>query len=327
MTIWCIKILSIIFILILILGIFIYIRIRRQKNTLFKNNKPQNIANLDNEFASRGFFYSAKDDAFYSTADAPQGKFGCCQLYDDTMPLLGIIVNCEPIYFEYDNKKWVIEFWKGQYAIALGCQIGIYCTTNPPIKVANYQGMFYESPDMKDCFSISFTLKKKNKRILQYSRKDCFLAGLKMGEFSNPASLTLKVKIKFPNKAMRQSFVEGLKESGYASNEYLSFLRSVTLRITKPHTTQPASQTRMQEAIIQYENRSSCNKFMYLTKPFSNTPQRLDLLKDLDMDLYQKAMKSFYCKDIYSSYELIGPIVKKMTLQKEKETESSPNES
>ena len=306
MTILYIKILCIFIIFILVIGAFIYVRVRKQRNTFLMVEQSQKAAKLYDEFASRGFFYSSKDDAFYSTEDAPQSKFGNCQLYDDTMPLIGTIVDCEPIQFDFDNTHWLIEFWKGQYGMASGCQIGVYSTSNDTIKGPGFHGSFYESPDNKECCFISYTLKKKNKTLLSHASKECFSAGLKVGEFSNPSSLSLKVRITFPNKKMVLPFVGGLKAAGYAANEYRVLFHNVTVHFTKPHTTQPASRTRVQEAIIQQGNRFDCNKYSKLTKNCSNTIEKLNLLKNINTELYEKVLKSFYSKELYSNYETIS---------------------
>lgn len=311
MTILYIKILCILFIFILVIGAFIFVRVRKQRNTFLMVNQSQKAANLNDEFASRGFFYSSKDDAFYSIKDAPQSKFGNCQLYDDTLPFIGSIVDCEPIQFDYDNKHWLIEFWKGQYGMASGCQIGTYYTSSDSIIAPGFHGSFYERPDDKECCCLSYTLKKKNKTLLSYTSKECFSAGLKLGEFSNPSALALKVKITFPNKKMVLPFIGGLKAAGYSGNEYHILFNKVTIHFTKPHTTQPASRTRVQEAIIQQGNRFDCHKYSQLTSNCSHTLDKLNLLKNIDTELYEKVLKSFYSKELYGNYEVISPLLKK----------------
>ena len=32
------------------------------------------------------------------------------------------IIDCEPIYFSYGGKRWLIELWKGQYALTTGAE-------------------------------------------------------------------------------------------------------------------------------------------------------------------------------------------------------------
>lgn len=320
MTIFSIKILLILFTIILLVGaLFIYVRVKRQEKMVLAVGKSQVAASLNDEFASRGFFYSEKDDAFFSIPDAIQQHFGYCQLYDDTMPLLGMIVDCEPIPFEYDNKLFIIVFWKGQYGMALGCQVGIYCTSHSFIKAPGFQGTFYETPKQCDCSLISYTLKRKNKVFLKSRGQSCFLAGLRLGEFSNPCALSLKVSISFKNKKMLQAFINGLKAAGYTTREYCVMLRQVKVTFTKPLTTQPALRTRVHEAIIQKGNLANCNKYQKLTLAGANTMEKLSILLTKDEELYDKALKSFYAKELYSNYEFIRPVLEKRSLEIDKE--------
>lgn len=39
-----------------------------------------------------------------------------------------MIIDTEPIRFYHNHKNWFITFWKGQYGIVTGAEIGVYCT-------------------------------------------------------------------------------------------------------------------------------------------------------------------------------------------------------
>jgi hypothetical protein len=39
---------------------------------------------------------------------------------------MGMVIDCEPIIFNYNNKTYMIELWKGQYDLSTGAEIGIY---------------------------------------------------------------------------------------------------------------------------------------------------------------------------------------------------------
>jgi len=51
-------------------------------------------------------------------------------LYDEAAAPLGMIVDCEPIHFEYKGKRWLIQFWKGQYDLPTGAEVGYMQPTN-----------------------------------------------------------------------------------------------------------------------------------------------------------------------------------------------------
>src|SRR5680860_227608 len=73
-----------------------------------------------------GFVYDPDQDIIYSRLDAPQRLFGYAYGYDVAALGMNAVIDCEPIFFDYDNKHWMIELWKGQYGLESGCEIGIY---------------------------------------------------------------------------------------------------------------------------------------------------------------------------------------------------------
>ena len=73
-----------------------------------------------------GFAYDPDNKMMYARMDASQRELGFCYFYDEMIPLISSNISCEPIYFYYDNKEWLIEIWKGQYGIELGAEIGVY---------------------------------------------------------------------------------------------------------------------------------------------------------------------------------------------------------
>ncbi len=81
-----------------------------------------------NGLSVAGFKYDPYEDIFYSTKGAWQKNFGYGHIYDVTAPIFRMIIDTEPVHFSYNNKNWLITFWKGQYGITTGAEIGIYCT-------------------------------------------------------------------------------------------------------------------------------------------------------------------------------------------------------
>jgi hypothetical protein len=301
-----------IFVILLLTITFIFLHVKKQEKMAPTREIALKLMEWNDKLSKTGFTYSFSNDIFYSKKDASQRKFGYCHLYDEAMPLAGMIVDCEPIRFDYDNKHWLIELWKGQYGMATGAGVGIYNTVNDPIKSPRFNGMFYESILDDEDFSIEFILKKNKKVFLHKSAKQCWLTALKLGEFSKPSSLTLVTKLTFPSKKMLHSFISGLRNTGYTNHEFSKYHRTVSIHFTKPHTLQPASRTRVHEAIIQQGNESDCKSYAQLTSECTNTIDKLELLMISSSDLFDKTLKSFYPKELYSGYEAILPILKKM---------------
>jgi hypothetical protein len=106
--------------------------------------KAQGVT-VDEAVVAAGYEYDAGQDMFYSIMNPWQRKYGYCKIYDEAAAPLGMIIDCEPVHFEYQGRKWLIEFWKGQYDLTTGCEIGIY--TDPvEFQIPGVQiGSFYSS--------------------------------------------------------------------------------------------------------------------------------------------------------------------------------------
>lgn len=304
----------IIFVVILLTTCIVFLFRKDQKSSTSTKAPIISSSNLNTKLEDTGFYYSLKDDIFCSQKNAWQRNFGYCHLYDEAMPHVGIIVDCEPIYFDYDNKHWLIEFRKGQYGMACGGEVCIYNTPNGPMKAPGFHGTFYESISEDECLPISFVLKKNKKVLIRRKAIHWWLTGLKLAEFSNTGALSLTIKIVFPNKIMSNAFVSGLIHTGYTNREFSKHFRTVCIHFTKPHTIQPASRTRIQETIVQQGNEKNCNLYHQLTSDYKNTVDKLEFLSHSSPDLYHNFLKSFHSKELYTSFELIRPILKKFPL-------------
>ena len=104
------------------------------------------VAKIVNE---AGFLYDPATDLLYAKLNPGQRELGFSYFYDEGIALISSNITCEPIYFVYDNKEWLVEIWKGQYGIELGAEIGVYNRTadGPLIKDranGNYKALISE---------------------------------------------------------------------------------------------------------------------------------------------------------------------------------------
>lgn len=115
-----------------------------------------------------GFEYDNEQDIFYSVIDAWQYDYGYCRLYDEFSAPLSMIFDCDPIYFEYNNKNWLIEFWKGQYGICTGFEVGVYASEKNKDESNEISGddIFYNKISSEEFLDISFVAKKMVKIFL-----------------------------------------------------------------------------------------------------------------------------------------------------------------
>lgn len=81
-----------------------------------------------------GYEYDQNQNIIYSKTTPIQRFFGFARTVDLAAdPVLSSAIFCDPIYFFYDGKEYLLELWKGQYGIMSGTEVGLYyrkpCTT------------------------------------------------------------------------------------------------------------------------------------------------------------------------------------------------------
>lgn len=183
-------------------------------------------------FSAVGFSYNAEKDIFYSTMNAWQKNFGYTHMYDVLAPIFNMIIDTEPIRFYYNNKNWLITFWKGQYGIVTGAEIGIYCTNE---KKVNKKTVYLPVSD-SEMLNMDLVLYKKGRIITKARAKHWWLTVFKLGMFSRPKDLSMDINLTFPNKKMLQAFLTSFKKLGYKSEDYFVIDNTFCFKYTKPRT-------------------------------------------------------------------------------------------
>ena len=226
-----------------------------------------------------GYEYDPKQDIFYSNLYAWQRNHGYCKLFDDAAAVFSMIIDCEPVYFDYAGKRWFIGIWKGQYGMTTGGEIGIYSTDKPDIHIPGiFKGTYYHSVRDTEMLQMSLNLKKNGKTLFTRDGVHWWMAGFKLGEFTEPSELTMDIKITFKDELMRDAFVQGLKKIGYSDNDLTITDNTVALVFIKPHSEQPSTRTPKTDWLIQRKNQLLCILYENMTLPYSNS---LDKLKEI----------------------------------------------
>lgn len=284
------------------------ILIKKIKNgfVLHGISKGLNEEDLSKAVTIAGYSYDATQDIFYSNMDAWQRDQGYCRLYDESAAPFGMIIDCEPIYFEYDGKKWLIEFWKGQYDLCTGCELGIYTTKGPNLNIPGvFNGTFYHSASDEDRLNMSFILKRKGKTLFSRSGRHWWLTGFKLGLFSNPSDLSIHITISLKDQKMCKLFVQGLKKAGYSEDEFSVSWNTVSIEFTTPHTAQPITRTKETDKLIQIKNRTLCEEYNKITGPYGSFNDKLEVLKQQKPDLYAKASNIGKPKQLFDQHNRI----------------------
>lgn len=261
---------------------------------------------LDKAIETAGYSYDPKQDIFYSRMYAWQRKMGYCRLYDELAAPLGMIIDCEPIYFEYDGKRWLIEFWKGQYDLTTGCEIGVYTTTGPDLNIPGvFEGTFYNCARDSERLKMAVTLKKNGKILFTREDKHWWLTGFKLGEFSEPWELTMDLSITLKDEVMCNVFVKGLKKVGYLDNEITIMGNTVSLNFNSPRTPQSVSRTTETDWITQKKNKLLCDKYQEVTGPYDNFPDKIKAIEEQAPEVFKEIINIGKIKGLFKDYEKI----------------------
>ena len=234
-------------------------------------------ADLDQIFEDAGFSYDKKQDIFYSRMDAWQRKYGYCRLYDEAAAPFSMIFDSEPIYFEYANRKWLIELWKGQYGLTTGCEIGIYTTDEQNIN----QFTVYDCVGDEDLLQLSFYLRKNDSVLFGRSGRHWWLTGFVLGEFSEPDELKMDVAITLKDDEMCRAFIRELQDTGYSEQEIRVSKNTVGFTFSEPYSPQPYSRTELLSSIQQKKNKLLCEQYQKIA---ADSPDIYETMKTIQRD-------------------------------------------
>ncbi len=156
---------------------------------------------------SLGYECSVYELIVYATVNSWMRNFGFDLLYDIfcyTTPFFNYITR--RFKFNYDEKEWLIQVWKGNYLITNGAEVGIYN------REKGAKGTYYNCCDSEMNMSMSLSVGEK----LIFEKSDChwWLNGFKLGkELCSPNDMTLDFSIVFPNTEMAQAFAESVRSN------------------------------------------------------------------------------------------------------------------
>lgn len=269
-----------------------------------KMRKWTKNSSLDEVIEDAGFAYDPEQDIFYSELNAWQRNFGYCRMYDEASAPLNMIIDCEPIYFEYDGKSWLIEFWKGQYGITMGGEIGVFTSEDAEIiKSGYFSDILYDSASDKDLLQIYFSLSRNG--IKSFTREDLhwWLTGFKLGEFSQPSELTMDIDITLKDKAMCYEFLKGLKNAGYSYYEIIKNGNTISLKFDKPHTPQPITRTPATDWLVQKKNEQLCTWYQEITSEQSNMHDKLKAIQKQAPEMIEEITNIRKTKQLFEMHK------------------------
>ncbi|SHH83925.1 protein of unknown function [Sporobacter termitidis DSM 10068] len=265
---------------------------------------------LNDILADTGYAYDWRQNVFYSKLNTWQRKFGYCSLYDETSAPLGIVIDCEPIYFDYGGKKWLLELWKGQYGMAVGAEIGIYNTTGPALDIPGvFNGTFYDCAGDEDMLSMTYTLFREGKALFRRAARHWWLTGFMLGEYAAPPVLSMEASITFRDRDMRNAFLVGLTQAGYGAGEYRYSGNTVLVLYTRPHSRQPLPRRGLLGRLALHYDKWLVRRYKKLTKGLANMTDILETLRRKSPLLYNLALNLGRPRKFYKAHDKLRPYI------------------
>lgn len=219
-----------------------------------------------------GFIYEPIEDIFVSHIDAWQREHGYMALFDRLAPKFNMIFDAYPVYFDYQDKTWLIEFWKGQYGINTGAEVGVY-HANRLVPKNQRKLIQYNAVSNEEMPLIGVCLEKRWKKLFSRKKYHWWLAAFRMGTFSQPKDLVMYVNISFEDVCAAQAFYEGLEEAGFPKENYRLHNRRVSVLLNQSQEHQGLD--RIHRAAVQGLNRCFCGLYRLVTMPFTKTADRM----------------------------------------------------
>ncbi|MDO4345324.1 MAG: DUF4474 domain-containing protein [Eubacteriales bacterium] len=269
-------------ILLFLCVLFFLINYRRRKRIIRKicgmsRQEKQNRLNV--LIRPFGFLYDSCEDIFLSSVDAWQREFGYRALFDRAAPGFQMVFDCEPIYFDYDGRTWLIEFWKGQYGINTGAEIGIYYADRILLP-QEYSFARFHSVSDGQMLPMSMTLASCGHPLFHMENLHWWLAGFRMGTFSRPSDLSAHISLTFPDRTIMESFIRSLQKSGYNVKVSCDCGLAVSFSFAEPTFRQAGLFYHFRCQMAQLKNQLFVRFFCWITRPFSCTEDRLLYLYD-----------------------------------------------
>lgn len=230
---------------------------------------------LLNELAEPlGFSYQFVQDIFSTSADAWQKAFGYGEFYDQTALDVNMVLDCEPVYFNYQGKTWLIEFWKGQYGINTGAESGIYHADTIIAPALRPQTIFHAASS-EELFPVKLRLVGSDCPYFTVNQTSWWSAGYVMGLHSKPEDLILEVKLTFPDSMMCTAFTRAMYGLGYRSSEITVYQTTAEFYFTVPKSAPLFATDTCYRNYVLWKTKKLCNLYLWITRPFCTTVDRL----------------------------------------------------
>lgn len=221
-----------------------------------------------------GYCYIECQDIISSRNDAWQRSMGYTSLFDHAASHFNMVFDCLPVYFNYRNRTWLIEFWKGQYGINAGGEIGIY-HADRLLSETEYRTAHFKAAEGDEMLSCTLQLCLENGACVKISERHWWLTVFLPGVFSQPSGLCMKASLCFQNREMLEAFYRGLCRAGCSSERITVQNLCLSFMFHQAKPVHYGFLTRLRRRLSQCMNRMFCRLFLWVTRPFTCTEDRI----------------------------------------------------
>ena len=275
--------------LLLLFALCVCLRRKWAKKKVCMTDTKTKQHNLNEALSAFGFLYNGCDDTISSGMYPWQREVGYCRGYDEAAPSMNMVFDCEPVYFDYKGRHYLIECWKGQYGCTTGAEIGVYvhrgASSQPPEK------LFYDCVSDEERLPMQYTLYKGDRGILKRRGVHWWLTGFVVGMFSERHELRMEITIGFPDCLMSMAFYEVLLRAGYERTEVCIEQNWVHFVFDKPRSEQPKIYSERYLRHINRHNRKNCRRYCKVSRPFCSTLDRISYIAYCFPFLYRRIIR------------------------------------
>ena len=157
----------------------------------------------DKGMLKTGFNCNYKEGLVYAPINCWMRNFGFCFEYDLLCYSAPVYCyNTRRFHFEYNNKDYMIQMWKGNYLITNGGEVGVY------YRDKGKYGTFYNVVKSEDQLDMSLQIWHGDDLLVNITEQNhWWVNGFKMGtRLYSPHSLTLKTTILMTDEEMLKAF-------------------------------------------------------------------------------------------------------------------------
>jgi hypothetical protein len=161
--------------------------------------------------ALAGYEYDPVQDIYYTHLNPWQREMGFADIYDQAAPLTNMWYLTFKADFSYGDLLWRLQWWKGQYGVLEGAELGVY-TKNP----AN-QSSFYKCAEDDQLLKMTMDFyhswaeyQAGNRLFTRLEQEHWWLTGFKFG-MTNPKDCVVRATLYAYNEEMANGIESALQ--------------------------------------------------------------------------------------------------------------------